>query len=65
MATHPSIISWRIPWREEPGSLQSMCGHKESDRTEQLSTAQHKLSSVLSSLFSWEPASTKGLAETC
>ena len=24
MATHSSIIAWRIPWTEEPGSLQSM-----------------------------------------
>ena len=24
MATHPSILAWRIPWREEPGGLQSM-----------------------------------------
>ena len=24
MATHPSILAWRIPWTEEPGRLQSM-----------------------------------------
>ena len=24
MATHPSILVWRIPWTEEPGGLQSM-----------------------------------------
>ena len=24
MATHSSILSWRIPWTEEPGGLQSM-----------------------------------------
>ena len=24
MATHSSILSWRIPWTEEPGRLQSM-----------------------------------------
>ena len=24
MATHSSILAWRIPWKEEPGSLQSM-----------------------------------------
>ena len=23
-ATHSSILSWRIPWTEEPGGLQSM-----------------------------------------
>ena len=24
MATHSSILGWRIPWAEEPGVLQSM-----------------------------------------
>ena len=24
MATHFSILAWRIPWTEEPGGLQSM-----------------------------------------
>ena len=24
MATHSSILAWRIPWIEEPGGLQSM-----------------------------------------
>ena len=24
MATHSSILAWRIPWTEEPGQLQSM-----------------------------------------
>ena len=24
MATHSSIIAWRLPWTEEPGRLQSM-----------------------------------------
>ena len=24
MATHSSILTWRIPWTEEPGGLQSM-----------------------------------------
>ena len=33
MATHSSILAWKIPWTEEPGRLQSM-GHRESDRTE-------------------------------
>ena len=30
MATHFSILAWRIPWTEEPGGLQSM-GSQESD----------------------------------
>ena len=24
MATHPSILAWRIPWTEELGGLQSI-----------------------------------------
>ena len=24
MASHSSILAWRIPWTEEPGGLQSM-----------------------------------------
>ena len=24
MATHSSILAWRIPWTEEPGQVQSM-----------------------------------------
>ena len=32
MATHSSILAWKIPWLEEPGRLQSMesqrVGHK-------------------------------------
>ena len=35
MATPSSILAWRIPWREEPGGLQSMglqrVGHDWSD----------------------------------
>ena len=33
MAIHSSILTWRIPWTEELGKLQSM-GYKESDTTE-------------------------------
>ena len=28
MATHSSILTWRIPWTEEPGRLQSMGPHR-------------------------------------
>jgi len=35
MATHSSILAWRIPWTEEPGRLQSVesprVGHGLSD----------------------------------
>ena len=28
MATHSSILAWRIPWTEEPGRLQSIGSDK-------------------------------------
>ena len=28
MATHSSILAWRIPWTEEPGGLQCMGLHR-------------------------------------
>ena len=38
MATHSNILSWKIPWTEESGGLQSM-GSQESDMTEPLAHA--------------------------
>ena len=35
MATHSSILAWRILWTEEPGRLQPM-GSQESDTAQQL-----------------------------
>ena len=28
MATHSSVLAWRIPWTEEPGNLQTMGSQK-------------------------------------
>ena len=33
MAIHSSILAWKIPWTEEPGSY-SPWGHKKLDTTE-------------------------------
>ena len=37
MATHSSILAWRIPWTEEPGGLQVMglqrIGHNQATNT--------------------------------
>ena len=41
MATHSSILAWRIPQIEEPGGC-SPWGPKELDTTERLSTAEHQ-----------------------
>ena len=35
MATHSSILAWKISWSEEPGGL-CPCGHKELDMTEHM-----------------------------
>ena len=41
MATHSSILAWKVPWTGEPGRLQSM-GLQKSDTTERLT--EHKAS---------------------
>ena len=28
MATHSSVLAWRIPWTEKPGRVQSMGSHR-------------------------------------
>ena len=32
MATHSSILAWKIPWTEEPGRLQSMGSQRVNER---------------------------------
>ena len=41
MATHSSILAWKIPWTEEPGRLYSPWGQKELDTAERVSTHEH------------------------
>ena len=49
MATHSNILAWRIPMnRGAWWATYSPWGHKESDTTERLSTAQGTLLSILS-----------------
>ena len=43
MATHSSILAWKILWTEEPGRLPSMRSQR-VDKTEWLSTQAHFLS---------------------
>ena len=38
MATHSSILAWRIPWIEEPGRLQSMGLQRDGHRVKRLRT---------------------------
>ena len=46
MATHSSILTWRLPWTEEPW------GRKESDTTEQLTLSLSKLKTQFFSVAS-------------
>ena len=39
MATHSSTLAWRIPWREEPGRLQSMGSQSRTQLSDFISTS--------------------------
>ena len=41
MATHSSVLAWRIPWTDEPGRLQFV-GSQESDMTLVLSLSDER-----------------------
>ena len=62
MATHSSILAWRIPWTDEPAGY-SPWGPKESDMTEHTHITTHtkrdrsgliflKLGNIVASLYS-------------
>ena len=55
MATHSSILAWKIPWTEEPGC--SPWGHKESDKTE---ATEHRMQHSIK----WESSFLNGNLET-
>ena len=55
MATHSSILAWKIPWTEEADGLRSI-GHKKSDTTE------HAYTQLLYDQTSWSVKSC-GLLE--
>ena len=50
MATHSSILAWRISWTEEPGGLHTVHGVAESVMTEQL-THTHTLHNLVDLTF--------------
>ena len=47
MATHSSILAWRIPWTDEPGRLQTM-GSQSWTQQKRLSTHMEYVMYVLS-----------------
>ena len=44
VATHSSILPWKIPWTEESGRLQSTGSQKESDLTYRLNNKTNTIS---------------------
>ena len=52
MATHSSVLAWRVVWTEEPGGLQSM-GSQESDMTDRLTLP---FAFLLSNMYSKMPS---------
>ena len=47
MATHSSTLAWKIPWREEPGRLQSMGLQKQLHFTKTRNKQESRESSLL------------------
>ena len=46
MATHSSVLAWRIPWTEEPGGLQSMGAKSQTPTTKRLSAAHTHINHI-------------------
>ena len=69
MATHSSILSWKMPWTEEPGRVQSMrsvrVGHNLATEHTHVSVYTHththttRLSAQRHRLVQWEIAIAK------
>ena len=46
MATHSSILAWRIPWTEEPGGLQSTGSQSQTQLSDKVQHCFHKYITV-------------------
>ena len=54
MATHSSILAWRIPWTEEPGGLQPIGSQKvgcDSSDLARMHATMHQLCTYLLTHF--------------
>ena len=57
MATHSSILAWRIPWTEEPAGLQSMGSHGEGTQlAEPRGVGPGEEPALPFPALTWEPA---------
>ena len=54
MATHSSIIAWRIPWTEEPGGLLSMWSHRVGNDCSDSSSSSSSSYIVASHCFNFQ-----------
>ena len=66
MATHSSILAWRISWTEEPGRLQSMglqgIRHDRSDSTQLTDAPSRALEVLHDSCCSYHPTMPAGIS---
>ena len=64
MATHSSILAWKIPWTEKPGGLQSIGRSPAKQETQVPSLGQQdplkKGMATHSSILAWRIPSTRG-----
>ena len=51
MATHSTILAWRIPWTEEPDRGLNPRGRKELDKSERLTIFFHMLNKLVTDLL--------------
>ena len=58
MATHSSILTWRIPWKEEPGRLQAIGLQRD---TTEVTQHAHTVWKLEKPLFAWIPLFSKSL----
>ena len=64
MATHSSILAWRVPWMEEPGGLQSIGSQKSRTRLSNFTFTFHfhaleKEMATHSSVLAWRIPGTE------
>ena len=58
MATHSSILAWKIPWMEEPGRLQSMGSQSQTRLSDFTFQVGHSFSSKEQVSFNFMAALT-------
>ena len=60
MATHSSLLAWRIPWTEEPGGLQSIGSQRVGHDWRDLACTQQSMGLNCDSTTYWHHTSSQG-----